>query len=307
MADQYDVIIIGGGPAGLSAGIYATRSMLKVKLLEKEVIGGQAALTDHIENYPGFVEGISGLELCEKMREQAQRFGLEIGMAEVTSVDFSGQTKKIITTDGEYEAKAIIIASGLRPSRLDVPGASDFTGRGISYCATCDGPFFRNKRVMVIGGGNSAVEEALYLTKFAESVTIVHRRDALRADKIVQDRAFKNEKVNFLWDSVISSVSGEATVTKAGVRNVKTNEESEVPIDGIFVFVGNLPNTEPFEGQIDLDEKGYIIADQTLATSAAGVFAAGDVRSDNLKQVVWAAAEGAQAAVSAEKYIESQE
>lgn len=307
MPSEYDVVIIGGGPAGLSAGIYATRAMLTVKLFEKEVIGGQASLTDIIENYPGFTEGISGFELTDKMREQAQKFGVEIGLVDVTDVDFNGPVKRITTTDGEYTAKAVIIASGLRPSKLDIPGATEFTGRGISYCATCDGPFFRNKRVMVIGGGNSAVEEAIYLTKFAESVTIVHRRDQLRADKIVQDRAFKNEKIDFLFDSVLTSVSGDGAVSRVTAKNVKTGEEIEVPIEGIFVFVGNLPNTEVFEGKINLDDKGYIITDDSLMTSAPGVFAAGDVGSNNLKQVVWAAAEGALAAVSAEKFIEGQE
>jgi len=303
---EYDLLIIGGGPAGLSAGLYASRSRLKVRLFEKELVGGQASITDIIENYPGFPEGISGFDLSDKMREQAEKFGLELDMTEAVSVDLEGTVKKVSTPGGEYSAGAIIIASGVRPSKLDVPGAAELTGRGISYCATCDGPFFRDKKVMVIGGGNSAVEEAIYLTKFASSVTIVHRRDELRAEKIVQERAFSNEKVDFLFDSVITSVSGDMAVSKVTVKNVKTGEEKEVPVDGIFVFVGNLPNTELFDGKIDLDEQGYIVTDDTLMSSTPGVFAAGDVRKNNLKQVVWAAAEGALAAVSAEKYIESQ-
>ncbi|PIY41569.1 FAD-dependent oxidoreductase, partial [Candidatus Aquicultor secundus] len=213
MAEEYDLIIIGGGPAGLTAGLYAARSMLKVRLFEKEVVGGQTSITDIIENYPGFPKGISGFELTDKMREQAQEFGLELDMVEVTSVDFSGPVKKVVTPSGEFNAKAVIITTGVRPSRLDVPGAQELTGRGISYCATCDGPFFRNKKVMVVGGGNSAVEEALYLTKFASQVTIIHRRDQLRADKIVQKRAFDNEKVDFLLDSVITAVSGDGLVS----------------------------------------------------------------------------------------------
>lgn len=304
MSNSYDVIIIGGGPAGLSAAIYATRSMLKVKLFEKEVIGGQASMTDHIENYPGFPEGISGYELTEKMREQAARLGAEIEMVGVDGVDLSGQTKIVRTPNGDYEAKVVIIASGVRPSKLDVPGAAELSGRGISYCATCDGPFFRNKRVIVIGGGNSAVEEANYLTRFAEKVIIVHRRDELRADKIVQKRASDNEKIEFMLDSVITSVKGEMAVSSVTVKNVKTNEEREVDANGIFVYMGNLPNTSMFEGQIELDEKGYVIANDSLATSVPGVFVAGDVRRNQLKQVVWAAAEGALAAVSAEKYLE---
>lgn len=307
MSNEYDVLIIGGGPAGLAAGLYAGRSMLKTRLFEKELIGGQASITDIIENYPGFPEGISGFELAEKMREQAQKFDVELDMNEVTSADLSGALKKVTTSDGEYTAKAIIIASGVRPTKLDVPGAAALTGRGISYCATCDGPFFRDKRVMVIGGGNSAVEEAIYLTKFASKVTIVHRRDQLRAEKIVQDRAFKNDKVDFLLDSVLSGVSGENSVSGVTVKNVKTGEEKEVGIEGIFVFVGNIPNTELFAGALDMDEAGYITTDDTLMASIPGIFAAGDVRKNNLKQVVWAAAEGALAAVSAEKFIETLE
>jgi thioredoxin reductase (NADPH) len=307
LSNEYDVLIIGGGPAGLAAGLYAGRSMLKTRLFEKELIGGQASITDIIENYPGFPEGISGFELAEKMREQAQKFDVELDMNEVTSADLSGALKKVTTSDGEYTAKAIIIASGVRPTKLDVPGAAALTGRGISYCATCDGPFFRDKRVMVIGGGNSAVEEAIYLTKFASKVTIVHRRDQLRAEKIVQDRAFKNDKVDFLLDSVLSGVSGENSVSGVTVKNVKTGEEKEVGIEGIFVFVGNIPNTELFAGALDMDEAGYITTDDTLMASIPGIFAAGDVRKNNLKQVVWAAAEGALAAVSAEKFIETLE
>jgi len=296
LSNEYDVLIIGGGPAGLAAGLYAGRSMLKTRLFEKELIGGQASITDIIENYPGFPEGITGFELAEKMREQAQKFDVELDMNEVTSVDLIGALKKVTTPDGEYTAKAIIIASGVRPTKLDVPGAAALTGRGISYCATCDGPFFRDKRVMVIGGGNSAVEEAIYLTKFASKVTIVHRRDQLRAEKIVQDRAFKNEKVDFLLDSVLSGVSGENSVSAVTVKNVKTGEEKEVGVEGIFVFVGNIPNTELFTGALDMDEVGYVITDDALMASIPGIFAAGDVRKNNLKQVVWAAAEGALAA-----------
>ncbi|MBI4733544.1 MAG: FAD-dependent oxidoreductase, partial [Rubrobacteridae bacterium] len=248
MVQSYDVVVIGGGPAGLSAAIYATRSMLKVKLFEKEVIGGQASMTDHIENYPGFIEGISGYELTDKMREQALKLGAEIEMNGVEDVDLSGSSFLIKTTNETCEAKSLIIASGVRPTKLDIPGAAALSGRGISYCATCDGPFFRNKRVIIIGGGNSAVEEANYLTRFAESVTIVHRRDELRADKIVQKRAFDNPKISLMFDSVITEVKGETAVSAVTVRNVKTGAESEVPADGIFVSMGDLPNIDLFSG-----------------------------------------------------------
>jgi thioredoxin reductase (NADPH) len=305
MAHTYDVVVVGGGPAGLAAAIYATRSMLKVMLLEKEVIGGQASMTDHIENYPGFIEGISGFELTDKMREQAVRLGAEIEMIGVENIEFADSSFVIKTSADTYEAKSVVIASGVRPTKLDVPGAAELAGRGISYCATCDGPFFRNKRLMIIGGGNSAVEEAIYLTRFAENVTIVHRRDELRADKIVQKRAFDNPKIEFLFDSVIAEVKGENVVSAVVVENVKTGDEKEVAADGIFVYMGNLPNTDLFAGKIELDDKGFVVTNENLMTSKPGIFAAGDVRRNPLKQVVWAAAEGALAAVSVEKYLEN--
>ncbi|MCL5291178.1 MAG: thioredoxin-disulfide reductase [Actinobacteria bacterium] len=303
MAD-YDLIILGGGPGGLAAGLYGARSRLSVLVLEKEIIGGQMATTELIENYPGFSVGSSGMELADKMREQVERFGAKIELAEVTGVDFKNGVLAVETPGGAKTGRSVVISTGRRPQSLAVPGEVGLRGRGVSYCATCDGPFFRDKKIIVVGGGNSAIEEALYLTRFASEVTVVHRRDALRADKVIQERAFANEKIRFVWDSVVTGVMGDAKVESVGVKNVKTGEESLVSADGVFVYVGNLPNTEVFEGQVELDEKGYVIVDADLATSARGVFAAGDVRVGPVKQVATAVGDGALAAISAERYLE---
>ena len=303
---KYDLVIIGGGPAGLSAGLYAARARLSTLILEKEIVGGQMATTELIENYPGFSEGSSGIELADKMRAQAERFGAEIELAEAAAADFSGKDKIVRTSNGELSGRAVIIATGRRPQMLNVPGESDLRGRGVSYCATCDGPFFRDKRVAVVGGGNSAVEEALYLTRFASEVTVIHRRDALRADRILQERAFSIEKVRFAWNSVVASIEGEGKVESVSIKDVKTGETSSLPVDGVFIYVGSLPNTEIFEGQIELDERGYVIVDADLATSAPGVFAAGDVHVGPVKQVATAVGDGALAAISAGRYLESE-
>lgn len=303
---KYDLVIIGGGPAGLSAGLYAARARLSTLILEKEIVGGQMATTELIENYPGFSEGSSGIELADKMRAQAERFGAEIELAEAAAADFSGKDKIVRTSNGELAGRAVIIATGRRPQMLNVPGESDLRGRGVSYCATCDGPFFRDKRVAVVGGGNSAVEEALYLTRFASEVTVIHRRDALRADRILQERAFSIEKVRFAWNSVVASIEGEGKVESVSIKDVKTGETSSLPVDGVFIYVGSLPNTEIFEGQIELDERGYVIVDADLATSAPGVFAAGDVHVGPVKQVATAVGDGALAAISAGRYLESE-
>ncbi|WP_068749362.1 thioredoxin-disulfide reductase [Thermovenabulum gondwanense] len=301
---MYDLIIIGGGPAGLSAAIYGARARLKTLVVEKMYAGGQAAITDRIENYPGFVEGIGGMELTEAMKMQAERFGAKF---------VNGEAQRIIPKDGRFivelkneqlEANAVILAMGAEARKLMVKGEKEFTGRGVSYCATCDGAFYTDRKVVVVGGGDSAIEEALYLTKFAESVTVVHRRNELRATKILQERAFSNEKIKFLWDSVVEEVKGQEAVEEIVVKNIKTGEIISYPTDGVFVAIGWEPNSGIVKGLVNLNERGYIITDENMATNVPGIFAAGDIREKSLRQVITAAADGAIAAVSAEKYIE---
>lgn len=300
----HDLIIIGGGPAGLSAAIYGARARLKTLVVEKMYAGGQAAITDRIENYPGFVEGIGGMELTEAMKMQAERFGAKF---------VNGEAQRIIPKDNGFivelkneqlEAKAVILAMGAEARKLMVKGEKEFTGRGVSYCATCDGAFYTDKKVVVVGGGDSAIEEALYLTKFAESVTVVHRRNELRATKILQERAFSNEKIKFLWDSVVEEVKGQEAVEEIVIKNIKTGEITSYPTDGVFVAIGWEPNSSIVKGLVNLSERGYIITDENMATNIPGIFAAGDIREKSLRQVITAAADGAVAAVSAEKYIE---
>jgi thioredoxin reductase (NADPH) len=307
--EQYDIVIVGAGPAGLTAAIYATRSLRKVAIVEKGVPGGQIAMTDLIENYPGFPEGISGPELMQRFEDQAKKFGAEfINLFTVKEIRLDNQDKIVVGTDGrEIRAKAVIIASGQTPRTLDVPGESEYTGRGVSYCATCDGAFFKDKKVAVVGGGNSAIQEALYLTRFARSVTVIHRRDQLRADKILQERAFKNEKIDFLWNSVVVEIKGDNLLRSVVVKNVKTGELKEYEFDGIFIYIGYKPNTEFLKGLVELDENGYVITDERLETSVPGIFACGDVRKNALKQVSVAVGEGAVAAESAEHYLDKLE
>lgn len=305
MAEIYDVIIIGGGPAGLTAGLYCGRARLKTLLLEKATTGGQAATTDEIENYPGFPEGIGGYELTEKMKQQAVQFGTELmEIKPVETIEVEGDERIVKTEDEEFRARAIIIASGAEPGTLGVPGEAEFRGKGVSYCATCDGAFYRDKVVAVIGGGNSAVEEAIFLTKFASKVYIVHRRDELRADKIVQERALKNEKIEIVWDSHLKKILGENKVEEIVVEHKTTRERTEYKVDGVFFYIGTVPNTVFCEGVIELDEREFIITDDNLETSMRGIFACGDCRANLLKQVSVAVGEGALAAVEAEKYIE---
>lgn len=301
--EVYDVIIIGSGPAGLSAAIYAARSELKTVLFTGSSIGGQAALTDEIENYPGFPEGITGAELTQRMQEQAKRFGAEIRMDEVTAVDLEEHPFTVTTYTGDHKCRALIIATGVSPRKLGVPGEEEFIGRGVSFCATCDGFFYKGRKVAVIGGGDSAVTEALYLTRFAEKVYIVHRRDRLRATSILQTRAKQNERIEFVWNSVVTEVVGKDSVEGLKLRNVKTGEESFLKVDGVFIYIGQVPNTRLFKGQLELDEQGYIVTDRAMHTSVPGVFAAGDVQERVLAQVVTAAATGAIAAMEAEKFI----
>lgn len=299
-----DILIIGGGPSGLTAGLYASRSRMKTVLVERMGCGGQAVITDWIENYPGFVDGISGFELATKFEEQARKFGLDVQLAEVSTLERrSDGTFVAQTAEKTFEAAAVIISSGAHHKHMNVPGESELTGRGVSYCATCDGPFFRDKKVVVVGGGNSAVQEAIYLTKFASSVTLVHRRDALRAAKVLEDRARQNPRITFAWNSVVTSVNGTEKVESVTLRNVKDNTLSELPSDGVFVFVGLVPNTDWCPSWVPRDEAGYIITDDCMQTSTPGLFACGDVRHTLLRQVVTAAGDGATAAFAAEEYV----
>ena len=301
---MYDIVIIGGGPAGLTAGLYAGRAKLKTLLIEQLVAGGQAATTDLIENYPGVAEGSTGPDITERMEEQAKKFGCEFVMAEVTGVDFSGKEKIVKTTNGEFKAKAVIVTSGATHRKMGCAGEVEFTGRGVSYCATCDAAFYEDLPVAVVGGGDSAISAALYLTKFASKVCVIHRRDALRATKVVQDKAFANPKIQIVWDSVVDEVKGGEIVEALCLKNVKTGALSDLPVNGVFMYIGLEPNTKFLAGQIKLDPKGYIPVAANMETDVPGVFAAGDVNAKLLRQVVTAVGDGATAAVAAEKYIE---
>ncbi len=300
---NFDTIILGGGPAGLSAAIYASRGAVSTAIVDINMLGGQPSNYLELENYPGF-QVVGGYDLMEKFEEHADKFGVQkFPMQEIESVDL--KNKIIKTKEHEFKAKTIIIATGAQPMKLGVPGEKEFVGRGVSYCAVCDGAFYRNKIVAVVGGGNAAVEEAMYLTKFADKVYVIHRRDELRADKIVQERAFKNEKIEFIWNSVVKEIKGDNLVTTAVLENVKTKEVSDLAVNGVFPYIGMTPNVELFSGQLQQDARGFIITDETMATSAEGVFAAGDVRTTPLRQVVTAAADGAVGAVYAVKYLET--
>jgi thioredoxin reductase (NADPH) len=296
---MYDVVIVGGGPAGLTAGIYAARARLETVILERLMPGGQAAVTDYIENYPGYPEGVPGHELVAKMQEQAEKFGCQIRSDEVEAVDLK---KKIVVTGSEnYGWKTLIVATGADPRTLDVPGCANLKGRGISFCATCDGALFSGRKVAVVGGGDSAVKEAIYLTKFAAQVFVIHRRDQLRAERIIQEKALKNEKITFVWDSIVTEIKGDQKVEEIHIKNVKTGEEKGMNVNGIFVYIGRIPNTAMID--VEKDKAGYIITDSDMRTSAKGVFAAGDCRSKEHRQVATAVGDGAAAAMSAEEYI----
>lgn len=302
-----DLVIIGGGPAGLTAGLYAARGALDTILFERGMPGGQAAATERIENYPGFPEGIDGIDLAMKMAEQAQRFGCEIIYSDIEKVDRHEQGFKITYMDGELLAKTIIVATGAKPKFLGVKGEQEFHGRGVSYCATCDGAFFRDATLAVIGGGDAAVEEAMFLTKFAAKVYIVHRRGELRATKILQTRAFENPKLEFVWHSVLEAVQGEQKVTGVLLKDVRNDEKRELPVDGVFVYVGTQANSSLIKDLVQLDENGYVMANEDTSTGVPGLYVAGDLRQKTLRQVVTAAADGAIAAIQAEKYLASRE
>ena len=301
----FDIVIIGGGPAGLTAGLYASRARLKCLLIEKGLMGGQVATTELIENYPGFEQGITGAELSSKMEEQAKKFGLETVQTYVESISIRDKIKTItIEGGGEYEVKSVILGTGAKPTRLGVKGEGKFRGKGVSYCATCDGAFFKGESIAVVGGGNSGVEEAVFLTKFAEKVYVIHRRDKLRADKIAQERAFSNNKVEFKWDTVIEEITGENEVKALHLKNVKTQERSVLNVTGLFIYIGYNPNTGFIKDIVKLDENNYIITDFDMATSVPGIFAAGDVVSGSVKQISVAVGQGTTAAISAGKYID---
>lgn len=309
MSKIYDVIVLGAGPAGLTAGLYAGRSRLSTLIIEKGQDGGQIAITNEIENYPGQIEGDSGPSLIARMTEQCKHFGVERASDMIKEVQLEGPVKKLIGVKGEYEAKTVIIATGAFPRPIGCKNEGKFVGKGISFCATCDAAFFEGLEVYVVGGGDAAVEEAMYLTKFARKVTIIHRRNELRAAKSIQEKAFKNEKLHFLWDTVVDEVDGEDDILcKMIVKNTKTGELTTIEADeddglfGLFGFIGLLPKSDLFEGVIDMD-RGYIKTDDNMHTNIEGVYAAGDIRVKSLRQVVTAAADGAIAAMQAEKYI----
>ncbi|NLM70249.1 MAG: thioredoxin-disulfide reductase [Firmicutes bacterium] len=302
---MYDLAILGGGPSGLTAGMYAGRANLKTIVVDKGLPGGQMQNTLEIENYPGY-KSITGPQLSELYYEHMLEFGAEWRQAEVVDVDLAGSVKKIILAGGEtITAKALIIATGTQPKKLNVPGERELAGRGVSYCATCDGAFFRNKHVIVVGGGDSAVEEGIFLTRFAAQVTIVHRRDQLRAAPILQQRAFANDKIRFVWDTIVEEIVGENRVTQVKLKNMKTGEVSHLDADGVFIYIGYLPNTGFLQATGLLNANGYIDTDGTMATKIPGVFAAGDVRETYLRQIVTAAGDGAVAAMSAYHYLET--
>ena len=305
---QYQLIIVGGGPAGLTAGLYAARGRLKVLMIEKGATGGQVLVTDWVDNYPGFTEGVSGFDLIDKMTAHAERFGLEKKFATIKSLQLNGVVKTITLENGEiFSAKTIILCTGAKPRQLDIPGEYEFKGRGVSYCATCDGPFYRNQEIAVVGGGNTAIQDALHLTKFATKVTVIHRRGELRATKILQEKAFCNQKIDFIWNTHVKEIRGEKNGVAELLLSHHGGEESILKVTGIFVLIGIAPNNEllPLD-QLQTDNAGFIVTDEEMATTVPGVFAAGDIRSKKSRQIINAAGEGAVAELSAERYLGNQ-
>jgi thioredoxin reductase (NADPH) len=304
MSKDYDVVIIGGGPAGLTAGLYSARDRLSSLLIEKGLIGGMINNAERVDNYPGFPEGISGTELTRLMHEQATKYGLETIYADVTSMEVKKETKVVKTTQDSFNARAIIIAGGSEHQKLSVPGEKEFTGKGVSYCATCDAPFYNGKTVAVVGGGNAAIYEALHLAKFASRVYLIHRRDQLRATAIVQERAFAEPKIEFQWNKVVEAIEGSDLVEKLRLRQVTDDKKSTLKVDGVFLAIGLKPNTGYLKGILSLDKLGCIITNERMETDIPGVFAAGDIRNDSIRQVISAAGDGATAAFYAKKFIE---
>jgi len=303
--NPYQLIIVGGGPAGLSAGLHAARSRLHTLLIERVIPGGQMMNAEVVENYPGFPQGISGAELGSLMEQQARKYGLEITMADVEGVELGGEEKTVNTSEGQYRAKALIIAGGSEHSKLGVPGEEELRGRGVSYCATCDGALFNDQVVSVVGGGNVALNDALFLTRFASKVIVIHRRDQLRAAKILQERAFAKPELEFLWDTVVESIEGDSQVRELRLRNVKTKEESRLEVSGVFVAVGLRPNTGYLGGLLALSPEDFILVNDQMETGVPGVFAAGDIRAGSARQITSAVGDGATAAISAERFLAS--
>ncbi len=301
---DYQLIILGGGPAGLTAGLYAARDRLKVLLVEKGVVGGQVLVTDWIDNYPGFPDGLTGNELIEKMAAQAARFGLEVKNGNVVKMELSGALKKLTLESGDkLTCQALIICTGARPNKLKIPGEDEFAGRGVSYCATCDGPFFRDQEIIVVGGGDTAIQEADFLTKFAAKVTVVHRRETLRATRILQEKAFANQRIEFIWNSNLVAIEGKKEVERVKLRN-NEGEEREITASGVFILIGTIPNNEMLLlEQLGADKFGFIKTDDEMRTKVPGVMAAGDIRSKTVRQIVNGAGEGAVAAIAAEHYL----
>jgi thioredoxin reductase (NADPH) len=292
---------VGAGPAGLAAGLYAARARRHTILLERKVTGGQIALTSAIENYPGLDE-VDGFELGQMMQRQAEKYGLQVGYSDVTGIE-PGKLLTVRTTDGDYTAKAVIITGGADYNRLGIPGEDDLIGKGVSYCATCDAAFFKDQVCAVVGGGDAAMDEGLFVTRYASKVLVIHRRDELRASKILQERAFANPKMEFIWDTVVTEIEGEDAVKRLKLKNVKTNEESTLDVDAIFIFIGLHPNTEYLKGLVKMDGGGHIFVNEWMETEVPGLFAAGDVRANSARQVVSAAGDGATAAIRADHYI----
>jgi thioredoxin reductase (NADPH) len=301
------MLVLGSGPAGYAAALYAARAELEPVVLTGIQLGGQAALTYTIENYPGFPEGVGGPELGELFQKQAEHFGAVTEFDLANAVDFSQRPFKVITDNAEYLADTVIISTGASPNHLEIPGEAEMTGKGVSYCATCDGWFFKDKKVVVVGGGDSALEEGLFLTRYASEVTIIHRRDELRAGAILQNRAMGHEKIKFLWNTIVTEVVGEDKVEAVKLKNVETDEESTLETDGVFIFIGHTPNTQIFEGQLELDDNGYIKVNTLMETSVEGVFASGEAADPHFRQVVTSAGMGAAAAIQATRYLEAQE